>query len=132
LLDDASLLEGYVKSVPPVTYDLIKSLDTPVTIIYPDAKNLAKNVIADDGSVAIRIASDKFCKQMIAGFGKPVVSTSANISGQPVPLAYSKISKEIKMNVDHIVDYNRDVVVQVRPSTIIKIEADGGFQIIRI
>jgi len=68
---------------------------------------------------------------MIASFGKPIVSTSANISSQPVPLAFSKISKEIKMNVDYVVDYNREIVAQVRPSTIIKINADGEFQIIR-
>lgn len=131
LLDQADKLANYVKKVPPIAFDLIERYLEPLTIIYPNARNVAKNVIAEDGTIAIRIVRNDFCRKMISLFGKPVVSTSANLSGQPAPLAFSKIPVEITKGVDHIVDYNRDVIVGTKPSTIIRLYENGEFEVIR-
>lgn len=131
LLADPADLYSYVETVPKIAFDLIRGIDKPLTIIYPGAKNLAANVIADDNSIAIRIVRNEFCKRMVKGFGKPVVSTSANISGDPSPVVYSRISEKIISSVDHVVDYQRNMVHRTRPSTIIKINEKGIFHIIR-
>jgi L-threonylcarbamoyladenylate synthase len=131
LLDQAEKLATYVKKVPPIAFDLIERYLEPLTIIYPNARNVAKNVVAEDGTVAIRIVRNEFCRKMISLFGKPVVSTSANLSGQPSPLAFSKIPAEIKKGVDHVVDYNRDIIVGTKPSTIIRLYENGEFEVIR-
>jgi L-threonylcarbamoyladenylate synthase len=112
-------LANYVKKVPPIAFDLIERYLEPLTIIYPNAMHVAKNVVAEDGTIAIRIVRNEFCRKMISLFGKPVVSTSANLSGQPAPLTFSKIPLEIIKGVDYIVDYNRDVIVGTKASTII-------------
>jgi L-threonylcarbamoyladenylate synthase len=106
-------------------------MDTPLTIIYPNAKNLAKNVIAQDGCIAIRIIKNDFCEEVIRFFRKPIVSTSANISTEGTPLFFSQISDEIKNNVDYIVNLYQDSMNKVKPSTIIKLDVGGEFQIIR-
>ncbi len=131
LLDDPGKISRYVGKVPPIAYDLIERYSEPLTIIYPEARNIAKNIIAEDGTLAIRIVQDEFCRQLIAELDRPLVSTSANISGQPTPLTYSKIGDEIRSAVDYVVDYNRDVVVRTKPSTIIRILSSGEFEVIR-
>jgi L-threonylcarbamoyladenylate synthase len=131
LLDDAGKLSKYVDKVPALAYDMIESYNEPLTIIYPGAKNVAKNVIADDGTLAIRIVRDDFCRQLIAAFGKPIVSTSANVSGQPSPITFSKIPDEIRQKVDYIVNYNKDAVIRTKASTIIRIRENGEFEVIR-
>ena len=131
LLDHIDKIAGYVKKVPPAAYDLIENYQEPLTIIYPHAMNLAKNVVAKDGTIAIRIVRDAFCRELIRIFGKPIVSTSANISGDPPPIAFSKISDEIKGKVDHIVNFNRDVIIKTKPSTIIRLLDNGEFEMIR-
>ena len=131
LLDEAGKLSKYVDKVPALAYDMIESYNEPLTIIYPGAKNVAKNVIADDGTLAIRIVRDDFCRQLIAAFGKPIVSTSANVSGQPSPITFSKIPDEIRHKVDYIVNYNKDAVVRTKASTIIRIRENGEFEVIR-
>jgi L-threonylcarbamoyladenylate synthase len=131
LLDSAEKLAQYVKKVPPMAYDLIERYLEPLTIIYPAAINVAKNVIAEDGTIAIRVVRDEFCRKMIAMFGKPVVSTSANISGQPAPIIYSNIPDEIKNGVDHIVNHNRNTIIRTKPSTIIRLLDNGEFEVIR-
>ena len=131
LLDSADKIEQYVSSVPQLAYDLIRNYTSPLTIIYPNAKGLAKNVVGDDQSIAIRIARDEFCKRMVALFGKPVVSTSANVSGDPAPLSFSKISEEVLDKVDYVVKYNQKSVNRTKPSTIIKIRQDGSFDVLR-
>jgi len=131
LLDHPDKLAAYVKKVPPVAYDLIDRYREPLTIIYPNAMNVAKNVVAEDGTIAIRVVRDDFCRKMIALLNKPVVSTSANLSGQPAPLIFSKIPKEISEGVDHIVNHNRDVIVRTKPSTIIRLLDNGEFEVIR-
>jgi L-threonylcarbamoyladenylate synthase len=131
LLDHADKLASYVKKVPLVAYDLIERYHEPLTIIYPDAINIAKNVIADDGTIAIRIVRDDFCRKVISLFEKPIVSTSANLSGQASPLMFSQITEEISGKVDYIVNYNRNTLVRTKPSTIIRILENGEFEVIR-
>jgi L-threonylcarbamoyladenylate synthase len=131
LLDHVDKLAAYVKKVPPIAFDLIERYKEPLTIIYPNAMNVAKNVIAEDGTIAIRIVRNDFCRKMISLFNKPVVSTSANLSGQPAPLAFSKIPKEILDGVDYVVNVNRDVIIGTKPSTIIRLFENGEFEVIR-
>lgn len=131
LLDHADKLTRYVKKVPAIAYDLIERYTEPLTIIYSNAFNLAKNLVADDGTIAIRIVRDEFCRQVISSFNKPIVSTSANLSGQPAPILFNKIAEEIVNGVDYVVDYNRNNLVRTKPSTIIKILDNNEFEVIR-
>ena len=131
ILHSTDQLPEYMKKVPVIALDLIRSIQTPLTIIYPQARNLAKNIIAEDGTIAIRIVRHEFCQRMLREFGKPVVSTSANLSGEPPAVVFSRISREITDNVDYIVGLDRENVQLAKPSTIIKIEDFGGFTIIR-
>jgi L-threonylcarbamoyladenylate synthase len=131
LLDHAEKLTKYVQKVPAIAYDLIERYTEPLTIIYSNACNLAKNLIADDGTIAIRIVRDEFCRHVISRFNKPIVSTSANLSGQPAPILFSKISDEIVNGVDYVVDYNRNNLIRTKPSTIIKILENNEFEVIR-
>ena len=131
LLDNAEKLAKYVEKVPAIAYDLIERYHEPLTIIYPKAKNIAKNVIPEDGTIAIRIVRDEFCRLLIERLGKPLVSTSANISGQPAPITYGKISENIKAGVDYIVNHNRNVIIRTKPSTIIRLQVDGEFEVLR-
>ncbi len=131
LLDDPDKLHHYAGNIPEIAWDLMKSVDTPLTIIYPNARNLAKNVVAEDNSIAIRIVRDVFCKQLIALFGKPIVSTSANVSGEKTPLSFKDISADITRNVDYIVKYQQNYSPALRPSRIIKLKENGEFKIIR-
>lgn len=131
LVDSEDKIEQYVSDVPHLAYDLIRNYNSPLTIIYPRAKGLAKNVVADDQSIAIRVVRNEFCKRMISAFGKPVVSTSANISGEPAPLAFSKISEEVIRQVDYVVQYGTHSVSRIKPSTIIRIKPDGSFDLLR-
>ena len=130
LLDDPGKLERYVK-VPEIAWELLEASLSPITIIYPAAKNLAAGLIAEDGSTGIRITNDPFCKELIRRFGKPVVSTSANISGTPSPVKFDEIQEEILSGVDYIVKWKQDDLVANKPSSIIKIEENGQFKIIR-
>jgi L-threonylcarbamoyladenylate synthase len=131
LLEDASKLGNYVKKIPDIAWDLIDSIETPLTIIYPNAKNLPKNVIGEDHSIAIRLVKNDFCKRLIREFGKPIVSSSANVSGDPAPLVFRCISNEIINNVDYVVTINQDVLTEVKASRIIKLNENGEFNIIR-
>ena len=131
LLDDAAKLPEYVTDVPEIAMDLVDSIETPLTVIYQGAKGLAKNVIASDGTIAIRVTRDGFCKELIQQFGKPIVSTSANVSGTIDPITYSQIPMVIKNGVDYIVDHHRDRIVKAKASRIIKMEPSGEFTVIR-
>lgn len=103
----------------------------PTTVIYDKGINLAENVTATDGSVAIRVSSDIYCRQLCRALRRPLVSTSANISGQPTPALFSEISPEIISAVDYVATYRRDDMTRALPSIIIKISADSTFKIIR-
>ena len=131
LLPDLEFLKKYVLNVPEIAMDLMKGVDNPLTIIYPNAINLPANVIGPDGSIAIRIIKNEFCKRLIREFNKPIVSTSANVSGEPAPLVYTCISKEIIDQVDHVVNYQREEIQEFKPSRIIKLNENGEFNIIR-
>ena len=131
LLDTDNKLQSYVTEIPEVAYQLIEFAETPMTIIFSGAKNLAKNVINTDGSVGIRIVKNDFCEQLLQRFRKPIVSTSANISGQPTPQFFDEISEDVKDAVDYIVDYNQEDRTVKKPSTIIKLGPSGQFELIR-
>lgn len=130
LLDDAGKIASYA-DVPDIALDLIEAADKPMTIIYPGAKRLAKNLIGQDQTIGIRITSEEFSKSLIFRFHKPIVSTSANISGQPSPQIFAEISEEIKNAVDHIVDFRQNEIKKCTPSSIIKIGMGSEIQIIR-
>lgn len=131
LLDTAEKIGQYAEDVPQVAYDLMRNYTSPLTIIYPNARGFARNVVAPDNSIAIRVVRDAFCREMIARFGKPVVSTSANVSGEPAPLTFSKISQEVLRRVDYIVGINQHIVTRTKPSTLIRISKDGTFEVLR-
>ena len=131
LLGNEARLESYVQEVPEIAWSLIEVADRPLTLIYPGARNLAPNLIAEDGSVGIRITREEFSRRLCEQFRRPVVSTSANISGQPAPHTFQEIAEEIKQGVDYIVKYRQDDLTAAQPSSIIKLGAGGLFQIIR-
>ena len=131
LVDSAVKVDFYVQDVPEVAWDLIELADKPLTIIYSGARNLAPNLPAEDGSVGIRVTGEEFSKRLCQQFRKAIVSTSANVSGQPSPQNFSEISEEIKSAVDYIVDYRREETTQAKPSSIIKLDKGGVIKIIR-
>lgn len=131
LMDSEARLEAYVSDIPPIAWDLIEVADKPLTIIYPQAKNLAANLLGPDGSVGVRITGEEFSKKLCERMRKPVVSTSANISGQSGAANFSEISDEIKQGVDYIVHYRQDDTRKAAPSGIIKLGAGGLIQVIR-
>jgi len=130
LLDTPSKLSSYVR-VPDIAWDLIKVSNSPLTLIYPGAKNLAPGLIAQDGTTGIRITKDPFCSQLIHELGKPIVSTSANISGTPPPACFNEIREEIRKTVDYVVKWRQNENFRRQHSSIIKIEENGQFIIIR-
>lgn len=131
LVHSADMLSGYVKVVPPIAYDLIRSASNPITIVYPGAKNLAKNAMAADGTVAIRVSKSPFCMALVEAFGKPIASSSANVSDEPTPISFGQISDKIKQSVDYTVGLYQDEINHPKASTIIKLEVNGEFTIIR-
>jgi L-threonylcarbamoyladenylate synthase len=131
LLESENRLDSYIKEVPAIAYDLIEYTEKPLTIIYSGAKNLAPNVINKDGSVGIRVVKHPFCQQLIQRFRKPIVSTSANLSGQPSPKNFYEISEEIVLGVDYVVNLDQDDLTEKTSSTIMKLEVDGRFSFIR-
>lgn len=131
LVDSPVKVDFYVDEVPEVAWDLIEMTTKPLTIIYDGARNLAHNLIAEDGSVGIRVTNEEFSKQLCFRFRKAIVSTSANISGHPAPSVFSEISDEIKKTVDYVVDYRREETGHPKPSGIIKLGKGGQIKIIR-
>lgn len=130
LVDGFPMLEKYIPEFHPVCYDLADLATSPLTIIYPNAQGLAPSVLADDGSVGIRITRDPICLKLIRGLRKPIVSTSANISSQPSPRNFEEIDSAIKNGVDGIVR-ERLTEEMITPSKIIKIDLDGTVKVIR-
>lgn len=141
LASDLDMIAKYVKEIPSVAIDLVEVNDAPMTIIYPGAQYLAPNVIAEDGSVGIRIPlalSDSaeedggaFCRELVRRLRKPLVSTSANISGQPSPLTFNDISEDIISAVDYVIPKNVGRTASGRASQIIKLGLKGEVEIIR-
>jgi len=131
LLGAKEQLPKYVENVPDIAFDLIQSYDNPLTIIYPKAKNLPPDAYADDGSVAIRIVKHHFCTELLSIFKKPIISSSANITGEPAPLSFNKISTLIINEVDYAVSQYHDEINCFKASTLIKINDDGLFEVLR-
>ena len=131
LMDSEAKLDRYVSDVPDIAWDLISVSDKPLTIIYSSAKNLATNLLGADGSVGIRITNEEFSKKLCERFRKPLVSTSANVSGEPSPANFSEVSEVIKEGVDYIVSYRQDDMSKAAPAGIIKLGAGGLVQVIR-
>ncbi len=130
LVNNDAMLQKHVTEVSDLAWDLIDLVTSPTTIIFPNAKNLAKNVIATDGSIAIRMIKEGFCNQLMQKFRKPLVSTSANISGTANPFKYSDIAKEITSNVDYIVDPSLDNGTH-QPSALIQLGVNGEIAVLR-
>ena len=131
LLDNPIKLDYYIDEVPSVAWDLIELSEKPLTIIYDGARNVAPNLMAEDGSLAIRITKEKFSQELCKRFRKALVSTSANISGEPAPANFDDISEEIKDGVDYIVKYRQDNTSKSKASSIIKLGKTGEVKIIR-
>ena len=136
LSSDMDMICRYVKEVPEMAIQLVEVNDKPMTIIYPGAivghpRALASNVVAEDGTVGIRIPMMEFCQQLVMKFGRPIVSTSANISGEPTPKRYDEISEEIRSAVDHIVEPSLEKGSTGKSSSIIKVGLDYTIEIIR-
>ena len=131
LLDSDVKLNRYVKQIPDIAWDIVEFSDKPTTIIYPEGYNLAHNVMAEDKSVGIRIVKEGFCHDLIRKFGKPLVSTSANISTKPTPLSFKDIDHVILDGVDYIVNLPPNVKLKPKASTIMKIDMDATFTLIR-
>lgn len=130
LVKDVKMLSKYVENIPDRALEYLKQTQRPTTIIYPKAKHLAKNLIAQDGSIAIRICNTEFCQNLFDEFDKPIVSTSANISGKPTPKDFMDIQHEILSGVDYVVNLH-DQKSETKPSRIIKFDNHGQVQIIR-
>lgn len=131
LTDNEAKLNMYVSEIPDIAWDLLSVADKPLTIIYPRAKNLPQSLLAEDGSIGIRITREEFSRKLSERFRRPIVSTSANISGEKPPANFAEISEEIKNGVDYIVNYRQNDKEKSQPSGIIKLGEGGLVQIIR-
>ena len=131
LVSDDAMLNKHVKDVPAMAWDILQYAEKPTTIIYPDGTNVAKNVLADDGSLAIRMIKEIFCNKLIHQFRKPIVSTSANVTDQPTPASFMEVSADIKNAVDYVVNFRQREKKNNIVSSIIKLELNGEIKIIR-
>lgn len=131
LLAEAKDIFQYVATPPPDIVDMLENFDRPTTIIYEHALEFPENIIPEDGSIAIRITSDPFCKALIKRLKKPLVSTSANISGIPNAQTFQDISDEIKNSVHYIVKHRQDENIIHQPSRLIRLHDDGKMEILR-
>ncbi|WP_313191316.1 L-threonylcarbamoyladenylate synthase [Sphingobacterium sp.] len=131
LLGNDNQLQSYVSEVPEIAYELLEATDKPLTIIYSKAKNLATNVVAEDGSIGIRVVNHPFCEQLLQRFRKPIVSTSANISGEASARNFMEVSDEIVNGVDYVVKFGQQDPSNGTASTIMKLDLSGKFEFIR-
>lgn len=131
LLETPNRLESYVRHVPETAWQLIEYSEQPLTIVYDSARNLASSAIADDGSIAIRITKDEFCKKLIGLLRKPIISTSANVSGERSADSFNEISKAILEGVDYIVNLKQNEKIKNKPSTIIRLHDNGQIEFLR-
>lgn len=130
LVSDYKMLNQYVEEIPEVAYDILKSTKDPTTVIYDNPIRVAENLVPEDNTLAIRVCRDKFCNQLIKKLRRPLVSTSANLSGKPAPKSFKQIAPEILKGVDYVVNL-RLKQKKAKPSTIIKLGLDGSVKIIR-
>ncbi len=131
LLDDIKQLNTYVVKVPDIAWDIVEFSELPLTVIYPKGKNIAPELMGEDGSIAIRVTKNEFCKKLIYKLGRPLVSTSANISTEAFGGNFTDIKEEIKKETDYIVSYRQDEKIKANPSRIISLGLDGEIKFIR-
>lgn len=131
LAADTNMVDRYVEQLPEIAEELYDNTDTPLTIILPNSKNLAEGLAADDKSIGIRIPDDPFCQEILRRLRRPIVSTSANFSGDPSPSWFGEINPDLLDKMDYVANWRQDDSSQNVPSSIIKINADGTFKIIR-
>lgn len=129
--DESDILKYTNQKTALKIYDYIKGIKKPATVIYNDAVNLAANIINSDGTIGIRIVRDEFCKDLIRAFGKPIVSTSANVSGFPPPKIFADIDILIKNGVDYVVERRREEQIPGEPSSVIRMNEDGTYEVLR-
>jgi L-threonylcarbamoyladenylate synthase len=132
LMSNTAMLERYVDDVPDVAFELIDVATTPLTIVYDRGINLAPELLADDGSIGVRISTERFSSSLCREFRRPIVSTSANISGQPTPRTFAEISDEIKAAVDYVCTSRQEETDDShKPSSVIKLSNNGQIKILR-
>jgi len=132
LVNGEAMVERYVKDVPDTAFQITAISDKPLTIVYPEGKNLAPGVCSENGSVGIRICGDPFCHELITRFRKPIVSTSANLSGKSSPSHFGEIDEVITVAVDFVVKYRQQDRQKQASSPVIKIDRNGVFKILRM
>ena len=130
LVDSVEMLKKYVKNFPQIAPDIIKSAKNPLSIIYSESVGLAENV-SSDKTICIRVVNNEFCKALIHKLGRPITSTSANLTGDAAPSIYAEISERIKSSVDYVVQLYHDVLTKPKASTIIRLYENNTFEIIR-
>jgi L-threonylcarbamoyladenylate synthase len=131
LVNGIDMLERYVKNIPDTAIQIADVSDSPITIIYPEGKNLASGICSEDGSIGIRICNEPFCNELISRFRKPVVSTSANISGRSAPVHFGEIDEAIISQADYTVSYRQNDRQKYTPSPVISIDKNGVLKILR-
>ena len=131
LVDSTNRMQRYLRQVPDVAWDLIEFAEKPLTLILDGAVNLAPSLIAEDGSIGLRVTRENISHELCYRFERAVVSTSANISGEPSPACFDEISEEIKQGVDYIMRSRQNDLSKSKPSQIIKLGLDGQIKIIR-
>lgn len=130
LVENEKRLQDLV-DVPEMAWEIIDLSGKPVTIVYEEAKGLPKEAFAEDGSIGIRLVKDDFCRKLISKLNRPIISTSANLSGQKSPLQFSDISKEIVNSVDYTVEEYHEKISKYSGSSVIKIWKDGRIKVLR-
>ncbi len=132
LVDSEAMLERYVDGIPDVAYELLEAAVDPITVVYDRGIGVAPNLPAPDGSLAVRLTTDPFCRAVIRALRRPLVSTSANISGAPAPGCFAEISPEIISGADFVSLWRRDEPASERkPSTVIRLKENGEIKILR-
>ena len=130
LVSDLKMLRQYVEYIPEVAYNILKYADQPTTIVYDNPIRIAENLVGADNTLGIRIVQDEFCQTLIRKLGKPLVSTSANLSGEPTPMRYPEISAAVLEGVDYVVNLQRKHK-STKSSTVIRLSSDGQVKILR-
>jgi len=131
LANSIEMISEYVDEVPDTALDLMMSFKDSITFIYNNARNIARNILDEDGTVGIKIPKDEFCLKLVTMFGRPISASTANISGDQLPVSFNKINPKIKAEVDYICKTNQESINAVQSSTIIKMSKDGHIEIVR-
>jgi L-threonylcarbamoyladenylate synthase len=131
LISEIGQLYDYVHKIPEIAWDMVDFAEKPLTVIYPKGKGVAAELLGEDGSIAIRLVRDEFCKRLISKFRRAIVSTSANLSGDPTPAKFTEINPAVLSQVDYVVNWRQQETSASKPSTIVKLELNGEIKFIR-